>query len=125
VSSGLASRASSNTKTLSEDAAPIVSMMRLARSDGSMADGLSLSGQQASKQALAMQPIPKAAVSTVPGRSGGSGSVTTVKEAAAAAVAAAAKKVADMMAAKEIAAEKKVMKEATLVNAAEEAVVAR
>jgi hypothetical protein len=44
----------------------------LFHSDGSIADGLPLLGQQALKQAPAPQPILKAAASMVPGRPGGS-----------------------------------------------------
>jgi hypothetical protein len=42
--SGLASRASSDTKTSSEDTTLLVRRMRLAHSDGSMADGVPLPG---------------------------------------------------------------------------------
>jgi hypothetical protein len=79
--------------------APIVRRMRLVRSDGSTVDGLTLSGQQAPKQASTPQPIPKVA-SMMPSGSSGSGSATTVKEAIALVAAMAAKKAVDAAAAK-------------------------
>jgi hypothetical protein len=92
--------ASSDIKTSCEDIVPPVRRMRLVRSDGSSVDGLPLLGQQAPKQALAPQLIPKAATSTVPGRSNGGGSATKVREATIVAAITIAKKALDAAATK-------------------------
>jgi hypothetical protein len=135
-SSRSASKASSDTEVSYEDTTPLVRRMRLVHSDVSTAYGLLLSGQQAMKQALTTQPIPKAVALTMPGRSSGSISIATVEEVTAAAVATVAKKAADMAATKEAAAKdkatteevvvvKKVVEEAEVVKAAKEAVTAK
>jgi hypothetical protein len=116
--------ASSDIKTSCEDIVPPVRRMRLVRSDGSSVDGLPLLGQQAPKQALAPQLIPKAAASTVPGRSNGGGSAAKVREATIVAAVTIAKKALDVAAAKEAATKAKeattAAKEAASVKVAEE-----
>jgi hypothetical protein len=124
--------ASSDTETLSEEAAPLERRRRLAQTDGSSVDGLPTLEQQAPKKAAASQSIPWVVASMVSGGSNGSsgnGSVATVKEATTTVVAVKAKKVADVAVVKEATVAKKaievVAEEVTAVKVAAEATTAK